>query len=98
MNTIDTTKIDRLGDLLAQISVLTAEANSIKEELREIATLPDGQSEFIGSQFRAYIKESNTKTIDFKKLIKDLEIAQEVVTEYTNVTAKFSVCVDKLEA
>lgn len=97
MNTVDTIKIDRLGDLLAQITKLTKEANEIKEELRDIASLPDGQHEFFGDKFRAYVKESDTKNIDFKKLIKDLQIAQEVVAGYTNVTAKFSVCVDKLE-
>ena len=97
MKTVDTIKIDQLGTLLAQITKLTEDANKIKEELREIASLPDGQHEFIGTQFRAYVKESDTKTLDYKKLIADLEIAQEIVKKYTKVTAKFSVCVDKLE-
>jgi hypothetical protein len=90
-NDIVTTNIDRLGLLLAEIDRLTKEADGIKDELKDIATLPNGSKEFIGNLFRALVIESDRKTTDYKKLIDDLGIASDVVAKYTNTSAVFSV-------
>ncbi len=90
-NDIVTTNIDRLGLLLAEIDPLTKEANGIKDNLKDIATLPNGSKEFIGNLFRALVIESDRKTTDYKKLIDDLGIASDVVAKYTNTSAVFSV-------
>jgi hypothetical protein len=90
-NDIVTTNIDRLGLLLAEIDRLTKEANGIKDNLKDIATLPNGSKEFIGNLFRALVIESDRKTTDYKKLIDDLGIASDVVAKYTNTSAVFSV-------
>lgn len=90
-NDIVTTNIDRLGLLLAEIDRLTKEANGIKDNLKDIATLPNGSKEFIGNLFRALVIESDRKTTDYKKLIADLGIASDVVAKYTNTSAVFSV-------
>jgi len=90
-NDIVTTNIDRLGLLLAEIDRLTKEANGIKDNLKDIATLPNGSKEFIGNLFRALVIESDRKTTDYKKLIADLGIASDVVAKYTKTSAVFSV-------
>jgi hypothetical protein len=90
-NDIVTTNIDRLGILLAEIDRLTKEADSIKDELKDAATLPNGSKEFVGNLFRALVVESDRKTVDYKKLLSDLGVAQEVVAKYTKVSAVFSV-------
>ncbi len=90
-NDIVTTNIDRLGLLLAEIDRLTKEADGIKDELKDVATLPNGSKEFIGNLFRALVIESDRKTTDYKKLIDDLGIASDVVAKYTNTSAVFSV-------
>ena len=90
-NDIATTNIDRLGILLAEIDRLTKEADEIKDGLKDAATLPGGPKEFVGNLFRALVVESDRKTVDYKKLLADLGVAQDVVAKYTKTTAVFSV-------
>jgi len=90
-NDIAITNIDRLGFLLAEIDRLTKEADSIKDDLKDIATLPDGSKEFVGNLFRAIVVESDRKTTDYKKLVADLGIAAETVAKYSKTTAVFAV-------
>ena len=85
------TNVDRLGFLLAEIDKLTKEAEQIKDDLKDAATLPDASREFVGNLFRALVVESNRNTTDYKKLIADLGIAQDVLAKYTKTSAVFSV-------
>lgn len=90
-NDIITTNIDRLGILLAEIDRLTKEADGIKDEIKDAATAPGGSKEFVGNLFRAVVVESDRKTTDYKKLVADLGIAQDVVAKYTKTSAVFAV-------
>ena len=90
-NDIITTDIDRLGLLLAEIDRLTKEADSIKDDLKDAATAPGGSKEFVGNLFKATVIEADRKTVDYKKLLADLGVAQEVVAKYTKTAAVFSV-------
>ena len=90
-NDIITTNIDRLGLLLAEIDRLTKEADTIKDDLKDAATLPNGSKEFVGNLFKATVIEADRKTVDYKKLLADLGVAQEVVAKYTKIAAVFSV-------
>ncbi len=83
--------IDKLGKLLAQIADLTTDADLIKDELKEIATLPNGDNVFEGDLFKATVVESNRSTVNWKKLCKDLKIDETVLAQYTGTTAVFSV-------
>jgi len=93
MNTTDiiTTDIDRLGMLLAQISDLTAQADKIKENLKDAATAPGGSKVFKGNLFKATVVEANRSTVDYKTLLADLGVAADIVAKYTKTTAVFSV-------
>ena len=88
---IITTDIDRLGTLLAQISDLTAQADLIKDNLKDMATVPNGSKVFEGNLFKATVVEANRSTVDYKSLLSDLGISSDVVAKYTKTSAVFSV-------
>jgi hypothetical protein len=85
------TNVDVLGALLAQIADLTAEADKIKDGLKDAATLPGGSKVFEGAMFRATVVESDRKTVDYKKMLKDLGVSADTVAKYTSTTAVFAV-------
>ena len=89
-NDIALTKVDRLGFLLAQIAELTKEADSIKDELKDAATIGAG-SVFEGNLFKATIVEANRKVTDWKAIAKVCNIPEDVIIANTSVTAVFSV-------
>lgn len=92
MNTTINTpsNIDRLGQLLAQISDLTKEADAIKDSLKDEANL-SGTKEFLGDLFRAAYIETNRSTVDWKGVAKALNIPAELIAEHTKTAAVFSI-------
>ena len=85
------TKVDSLGVLLAQISDLTKQADAIKDELKDAATLPGGDKVAEGAMFKATVISTARKTVEYKKLLADLGIDAETIAKYTSTTAVFSV-------
>jgi len=91
-NDLNTNKIDKLGALLAEIADLTAEANAIKEGLKDIATAPGSTEKvFEGALFKATFTETNRGNVNYKKLFAALGISSEVIAKYTETTAVFSI-------
>lgn len=90
MNTTTTSQIDRLGQLLAQISDLTKEADAIKNNLKEEASL-SGQKVFAGDLFEANYVEANRSTVDWKAITKALNIPADLIAANTKVTAVYSI-------
>ena len=86
-------RIDTLGALLADIKVLTAKADAIKDDLKDSANL-SGDRTFEGDAFKALYIESNVSTVDWKSLAKDLGISADVIANYTKTSARFSVKVE----
>ena len=86
-------RIDTLGNLLADIKVLTAKADAIKDDLKDVANL-SGDRTFEGDTFKALYIESNVSTVDWKALAKDLGIPAETIAKYTKTAARFSVKVE----
>ena len=87
--------IDTLGNLLAQIAKLTAEADAIKDAIKEEASL-SGQQQYDGDLFRATYIESNRSTVDWKAISKALNIPAELIAQHTKTTAVYSVKVTSL--
>ena len=85
------TKVDSLGVLLAQISDLTKQADAIKDELKDAATLPGGDKVAEGAMFKATVISTDRKTVEYKKLLADLGVDAETIAKYTSTTAVFSV-------
>lgn len=59
-------RVDYLGHLLAQIDTLKEQADAIKDDLKDEATLPGADKTFMGDLFKATVSESNRTTIDNK--------------------------------
>jgi hypothetical protein len=87
----DLNTIDTLGTLLAQIADLTKQADSIKDELKDSATAPNGSKVFEGDMFKATVIEANRNTVNYKKLLADLGVTDDTVAKYTSTSAVFSV-------
>jgi hypothetical protein len=92
-NLITSDRIDTLGALLADIKVLTAKADAIKDDLKDSANL-SGDRTFEGDAFKALYIESNVSTVDWKSLAKELNIPADVIAKYTKTSARFSVKVE----
>jgi hypothetical protein len=87
---IKTSQIDDLGILLAQIADLTKQADKIKADIKEEASL-SGQKAFDGELFTASYIESNRSTVDWKAIAKTLAIPADLIAKHTGTTAVYSV-------
>lgn len=90
MNAVTTSQIDDLGILLAQIADLTKQADKIKADIKNEASL-SGQKAFEGELFSASYIESNRSTVDWKALAKELAIPADLIAKHTSTTAIYSV-------
>ena len=94
MNTMTTAtnSVDRLGALLAQMEVLSKEAEAIKDSLKDAATASsDADKCFEGENFKAIVVQADRTTVAYAKLVKDIGIADDVIKSYAKVSAVFSV-------
>ena len=82
--------IDQLGFLTEQIKVLTEQADAIKDQLKSDASL-SGTKAFVGTMFIAAFSESNRTVVDYKTMLKDLNVAADVVAKYTKISAVYSI-------
>ncbi len=90
MQTVTSTQVDNLGQLLAQIADLTKQADAIKDTIKDNASA-GGDKVVEGDLFKATYIESNRSVVDYKALCAALGITAEQVAEYTKTTAVFSV-------
>ena len=89
-NDLTISSVDTLGELLARISELTAQADKIKDEIKDSAS-KGGAKVIEGALFKATYSEANRKTTDWKAIAKIYNSPDEVIINNTNVTAVFSV-------
>ena len=85
-----TSDVDTLGQLLAQISTLTKQADKIKDAIKDDASL-GGPKVVEGDLFKATYIEANRSVVDYKALIAELGCTDEQLASYTKTTAVFSV-------
>lgn len=74
--------VDKLGMLMAQIAELEAEANKIKDELKN-----SGEGYYEGDLFRANVSLSQRATVDSKAVFADAHVPAEVIEKHTRTTA-----------
>jgi hypothetical protein len=89
-NDLTISSVDTLGELLARIAELTAQADAIKDSIKDKASL-GGAKVVEGALFKATYIESNRKTTDWKAIAEIYNIPDEVIIDNTKVTAVFSV-------
>lgn len=84
------TQVDELGVLLAQIKDLEAQAEAIKDNLKDIASA-GGPTVFEGALFKSTYIETNRSTVDWKALSAEFNIPADAIARHTKTTAVFSV-------
>jgi hypothetical protein len=87
---INLTSVDTLGALLAQIKVLTDQADAIKDSIKDTASA-GGDKVVEGNLFKATYIESNRSVVDNKSLLAELGATAEQIARHTKTTAVFSV-------
>ncbi len=90
MQTITTTQVDTLGQLLAQIADLEKQAAAIKDQFKDAANA-GGAKSVEGDLFKATYIEANRTSVDYKTLCADLGITAEQIAKYSKTAAVFSV-------
>jgi hypothetical protein len=83
-------KIDTLGALNAKIAELTKQADKIKDELKDVASM-SGQKVLVGASYVAAYTESNRSTVDWKAVAKELNIPVDLIAKHTKTTAVYSI-------
>lgn len=89
-NDLTISSVDTLGELLARIAELTAQADAIKDSIKDKASL-GGDKVVIGALFKATYIESNRKSTDWKAIAKICNIPENVIIDNTSITAVYSV-------
>jgi len=89
-NDLQTSSVDTLGALLAQIADLTKRAEVIKDGIKDVASL-GGAKVVEGAMFKATYSESNRSVVDNKALLAELGATAEQIARHTKTTAVFSV-------
>jgi len=83
-------QIDTLGSLMAQIAELTKQADKIKDELKDVASM-SGQKSFEGASYKATYSESNRSTVDWKAIAAELSIPADLIARHTKTSAVYSI-------
>jgi hypothetical protein len=83
-------KIDTLGALNAKIAELTKQADAIKDELKDVASM-SGQKVLVGASYVAAYTESNRSTVDWRAVAKELNIPVDLIAKHTKTTAVYSI-------
>jgi hypothetical protein len=89
-NDLTISSVDTLGELLARIAELTAQADAIKDSIKDKASL-GGDKVVEGALFKATYIESNRKSTDWKAIAKICNIPEDVIIDNTSITAVYSV-------
>jgi hypothetical protein len=82
--------VDTLGALLAQIALLTKQADAIKDAIKDSASM-GGDKVVEGDLFKATYSESNRSSVDYKALLAELGATAQQIATHTKTTAVYSV-------
>ena len=82
--------VDTLGQLLAQIALLTKQADAIKDAIKDSASL-GGDKIVEGDLFKATYSESNRSSVDYKALLAELGATAQQIATHTKTTAVYTV-------
>ena len=87
MKTLDIviTNIDRLGMLMAQAADLNEQIDALKDAIKN-----QGEGNYEGSLYKANVKLSQRKVVDYKTIIADLNVPSNLVDAHTTTTASIT--------
>jgi hypothetical protein len=87
MKTLDIviTDIDRLGMLMAQAADINEQIDALKDSIKN-----QGEGNYEGSLYKANVKLSQRKVVDYKTLIAELNVPSNLVDAHTTTTASIT--------
>ena len=74
--------VDQLGLLLAQIADLEAQAEYIKDQIKN-----EGEGAYEGSLYKGTVTLSQRTTVDSKGVFKEYNVPAELIAKYSKTTA-----------
>jgi hypothetical protein len=78
--------LDRLGLLQAQIAELTEQAEVIKDAFKNA-----GEGKYEGDLYKASVSMSARNTVDYKTLLADLNVSDELIAKYTKQSVSIAI-------
>jgi hypothetical protein len=87
MKTLDIviTDIDRLGMLMAQAADINEQIDALKDSIKN-----QGEGNYEGSLYKANVKLSQRKVVDYKTIIAELNVPSNLVDAHTTTTASIT--------
>jgi hypothetical protein len=87
MKTLDIviTNIDRLGMLMAQAADLNEQIEALKNDIKN-----QGEGNYEGNLYKANVKLSQRKVVDYKTIIAELDVPSNLVDAHTTTTASIT--------
>ena len=87
MKTLDIviTDIDRLGMLMAQAADINEQIDALKDSIKN-----RGEGNYEGSLYKANVKLSQRKVVDYKTIIAELNVPSNLVDAHTTTTASIT--------
>jgi hypothetical protein len=87
-----THQIDTLGDLLARIDELQAQADLIKDQLKNL-----GEGVRVGDHYTSEVKLYQRTTVDHKGVYAELSVPAELIAKHSKSTAVISINVKAIK-
>jgi hypothetical protein len=87
MKTLDIviTNIDRLGMLMAQAADINEQIEALKDSIKN-----QGEGNYEGTLYKANVKLSQRKVVDYKTIIAELDVPSNLVDAHTTTTASIT--------
>jgi conjugal transfer/entry exclusion protein len=79
------TLVDTLGDIDKRIKELQAQEKQIKDQLKDLATLPDGKKTYIGQAYVVTIASRTNYAINYKTLEADTGLTEKALKAYKTI-------------
>jgi hypothetical protein len=80
-----TTLVDTLGDIDKRIKELQAQEKQIKDQIKDLATLPDGKKTYVGQRYVVTINSRTNYAINFATLEADTGLTEKALKAYKTI-------------
>jgi len=77
--------VDDLGNIDKQIKALQIEEKKLKDEIKDLATLPDGKKTYVGQSYVVTISSRTNLAIDYKALEANTGLTEKALKAYKTI-------------
>jgi hypothetical protein len=79
------TLVDTLGDIDARIKALTEQSKQIKDQIKDLATLPDGKKIYVGTKYAVEVTSRTNRAFDYAKLEAETSLTKAALDAYKTI-------------